>query len=209
MNVPLFDAADFDRMIRETKPDVVIVTTKDGTHDQYIIRAMELGCDVMTEKPMTTDEKKCRAILETQRKTGRKIIVTFNYRYSPHRTQVKDLLMSGVIGDVLSVDFHWLLDTRARGGLLPALAQPQGQFRRVDGAQGDAPFRPGELVALRRAGHRCRQRQARFLHAGNGQTPGLARVITNAVMTCPEQDKMHVLPRPRRECELQGAVPRH
>jgi predicted dehydrogenase len=109
--VPVYAAADFDRMIRETKPDIVIVTTKDGTHDQYIIRAMELGCDVMSEKPMTTDEKKCRAILETQRKTGRKIIVTFNYRYSPHRTQVKDLLMSGVIGDVQSVDFHWLLDT--------------------------------------------------------------------------------------------------
>ncbi len=109
--VPVYEAKDFDRMIRETKPDHVIVTTKDATHNQYIIRAMELGCDVITEKPMTTDEKKCRAILDTQRKTGRHCRVTFNYRYSPHRTQVKDLLMSGVIGDVLSVDFHWLLDT--------------------------------------------------------------------------------------------------
>ena len=109
--VPIFDAKDFDRMIRETKPEVVIVTTKDATHDGYIIRAMELGCDVMTEKPMTTTEKKCRGIIEAQQRTGRKIIVTFNYRYSPPRTQVKDLLMSGVIGDVLSVDFHWMLDT--------------------------------------------------------------------------------------------------
>ena len=65
-DVPIFDAKDFDRMIRETKPDIIIVTTKDATHDGYIIRAMELGCDVMTEKPMTTDEKKCRAILQTQ-----------------------------------------------------------------------------------------------------------------------------------------------
>jgi predicted dehydrogenase len=37
--------------------------------------------------------------------------VTFNYRYSPFRSQVKELLMSGEIGDVLSVDFHWLLNT--------------------------------------------------------------------------------------------------
>jgi predicted dehydrogenase len=110
-DVPLYDAKDFDRMVREQKPDVVIVTTKDSTHDHYIIRAMELGCDVMTEKPMTTDEKKCQAILKAQQRTGRKCIVAFNYRYSPHRTQVKDLLMSGTIGDVLSVDFHWLLDT--------------------------------------------------------------------------------------------------
>lgn len=109
--VPIYEAKDFDRMVREQKPDVVIVTTKDSMHDKYVIRAMELGCDAMTEKPMTTDEDKCRNILKTQRKTGKKCIVTFNYRYSPHRTQVKDLLMSGIIGDVLSVDFTWLLDT--------------------------------------------------------------------------------------------------
>jgi predicted dehydrogenase len=111
VEVPIFEAKDFDRMIRETKPEIVIVTTKDATHNQYIIRAMELGCDVITEKPMTTDEMKCRAILDAQRKTGKHCRVTFNYRYSPPRTQVKDLLMSGVIGDVLSVDFHWMLDT--------------------------------------------------------------------------------------------------
>ena len=110
--VPIYAAKDFDRMIRETKPEVVIVTTKDATHSIYIIRAMELGCDVMTEKPMTTDEHKCRAIFKAQQRTGRRIIVTFNYRYSPPRTQVKDLLMSGVIGDVSSVDFHWMLDTQ-------------------------------------------------------------------------------------------------
>jgi predicted dehydrogenase len=110
--VPIYPAADFDRMLRETKPDTVIVTTKDGTHNQYLIRAMELGYDVMTEKPMTTDEKKCQAIIDAQRKTGRRLTVCFNYRYSPTRTQVKDLLMSGLIGDVLSVDFHWLLDTK-------------------------------------------------------------------------------------------------
>lgn len=112
VEVPIYEAKDFDRMIQETKPEVVIITTKDATHSQYIIRAMELGCDVMTEKPMTTDEKKCRAIFAAQKRTGRKIRVTFNYRYSPHRTQVKDVLMSGVIGDVLSADFHWMLNTR-------------------------------------------------------------------------------------------------
>ena len=109
--VPTFDAADFDRMIAETSPDVVIVTTVDSTHDQYVIRAMELGCDVITEKPMTTDAAKCQAIIDAQNRTGQTCTVTFNYRYSPPRTQVKDLLMSGTIGEVLSVDFHWMLNT--------------------------------------------------------------------------------------------------
>jgi predicted dehydrogenase len=105
-------AGDFDRMLAECRPDAVIVTSMDATHDEYICRALEAGCDVITEKPMTTSAAKCRRILETQRRTGRSLRVTFNYRYSPPRTQVKALLMSGVIGDVLSVDFHWLLDTR-------------------------------------------------------------------------------------------------
>jgi len=101
---------DFDRMIKETKPEIVIVTTKDSTHDQYIIRAMELGCDVITEKPMTTDEKKCQAILDAEKKLGKKITVTFNYRYSAIAEKWKELLLSGVIGPVISVDFHWYLD---------------------------------------------------------------------------------------------------
>jgi predicted dehydrogenase len=102
----------FDQMIEETQPDTVIVTTKDCFHDKYIVRAMELGCDVITEKPMTTDAEKCQRIIDTQRETGHACRVTFNYRYSPPRTQMKALLMSGVIGDILSLDFHWMLDIR-------------------------------------------------------------------------------------------------
>ncbi|OHE88808.1 MAG: oxidoreductase [Verrucomicrobia bacterium RIFCSPLOWO2_12_FULL_64_8] len=109
--VPGYAAADFDRMIRETKPDFVIVTTVDATHNEYIVRALEAGCDAITEKPMTTTAEKCQGILEARKRTGRNVRVTFNYRYSPPRTQVKDLLMSGEIGDILSVDFHWLLNT--------------------------------------------------------------------------------------------------
>lgn len=107
-----YHAAQFEQMIAECRPDAVIVTTKDCYHDAYICRAMELGCDVITEKPMTTDEVKCQRIIDTQKRTGKTCTVTFNYRYSPPRTQVKALLMSGVIGDVISVDFHWMLDIR-------------------------------------------------------------------------------------------------
>jgi predicted dehydrogenase len=111
--VPMYAAADFDRMIDETKPDEVIVTTgPDVTHSDYIIRAMVLGCNVITEKPMTTDEVRCRGILQTARDTGRKVRVTFNYRYAPYRSQVKELLMDGIIGEILGVDFTWPLDTR-------------------------------------------------------------------------------------------------
>lgn len=110
--VPMYAARDFDEMIRREKPDVVIVATIDRTHDEYIIRAMEAGCDVITEKPMTIDEKKCRQILETVERTGRKLRVSFNYRYAPSRSKVKELLLSGVIGEVRSIHFEWLLNTK-------------------------------------------------------------------------------------------------
>jgi len=110
--VPTYPADQFDRMVAETKPDKVIVTSVDATHSDYIIRAMELGCDVVTEKPMTTDEDKCTRILQTRKETGRDLQVTFNYRYSPPRSQVKEILDAGAVGTPLSVDFHWWLDTR-------------------------------------------------------------------------------------------------
>jgi predicted dehydrogenase len=105
-----YNADQFEQMIQECRPDVVIVTTKDSFHDEYICCAMEMGCDVITEKPMTIDAQKCQRIIDTQRRTGKQCKVTFNYRYSPPRLQIKDLLMSGVIGEIQSVDFHWMLD---------------------------------------------------------------------------------------------------
>ena len=102
---------DFDLMMTETKPDVLIVTTVDATHNEFIIKGMNYGCKILTEKPMTTDEFKCQSILDAQRKTGKEVIVTFNYRYSPHRAKMWELINSGEIGEVTSVDFHWYLDT--------------------------------------------------------------------------------------------------
>ena len=101
---------DFDQMVEETQPEMIVVTTVDSTHHTYIVRGMELGCDIITEKPMTTDEEKCQAILDAQEQTGKDVIVTFNYRYSPHRQKMKELLMEGAIGELTSVDFHWYLD---------------------------------------------------------------------------------------------------
>ena len=106
---PLF--SDFDGMVREARPELVIVTTKDSTHHEFIIKALEMGCDVLTEKPLTTDAVKCQAILEAERRSGRNLIVGFNYRWSPYNTRIKELLMQNAVGKVTSVDFHWYLNT--------------------------------------------------------------------------------------------------
>jgi predicted dehydrogenase len=102
---------DFDQMLREAAPDVLIVTTMDSTHHEFIIKGLKAGMHVITEKPMTTDEVKVQAILDAEKLSGKQVLVTFNYRYSPHRQKLYELLQEEAIGKVTSVDFHWYLDT--------------------------------------------------------------------------------------------------
>lgn len=107
--IPIF--SDYDVMMKETSPDVAIITTVDKYHHEYIIKSLEYGCDAITEKPMTIDEEKCNAILEAEKRTGKKVIVTFNYRFTPFATKIKELLNEAVVGEILSVDFEYMLDT--------------------------------------------------------------------------------------------------
>ncbi|MBV6429630.1 MAG: putative oxidoreductase YteT [Haliscomenobacter sp.] len=102
---------NFDEMMRQAKPDALMVTTVDATHDEFIVKGLEQGVHVITEKPMTTDEVKCQSILDAERRTGNKITVAFNYRYSPHRLKIYQLLREGAVGKITSVDFHWYLNT--------------------------------------------------------------------------------------------------
>lgn len=109
---PIYGPEDFLPMLKKHQVDTVIVTSMDRTHHHYIVAALRAGCDVITEKPMTTDAEKCREILQAQRETGRVVQVAFNYRYAPRNSRVKEMLQSGIVGEVLSVHFEWLLDTK-------------------------------------------------------------------------------------------------
>ncbi len=108
--IATYPAEDFSHMLDEQKPDGVVVTVPDYLHHEYIVAALKAGHDVLTEKPMTVDLDKLRAILEAQAESGKSLKVTFNYRYTPARTQLKDILMSGAIGEIEAVDFRWYLD---------------------------------------------------------------------------------------------------
>lgn len=106
---------DFDLMMDELRPDAVLVTTPDGYHHEYIVRALEKGADVYTEKPLTTEIEKCRAIREAEKRTGKGVTVTFNCRFMPYFSKLKEIMMSGVIGKPLSVNYEYLLNTRHGG----------------------------------------------------------------------------------------------
>jgi predicted dehydrogenase len=123
--------ADFTAMLEETKPDCVIITTVDVYHSDYIIRSLHQGCDVITEKPMTTDAERCRAILAAEKETGRKVTVTFNYRYAPFVTKIKEIVSAGAIGTIFSAHFEWLLTRNMAFG-----AHGASYFRRWNARMG-------------------------------------------------------------------------
>jgi predicted dehydrogenase len=98
-------------MLDQAKPELLMVTTVDATHSACITNALGRGIAVATEKPMVIDETQCQQVLDAERKSGKNIIVTFNYRYAPKHQKIKELLMAGEIGTVTSVDFSWYLNT--------------------------------------------------------------------------------------------------
>lgn len=110
-HVPEYGDKEFEKMVAETNPDTIIVTSRDDTHVKYILKALEHDLDVITEKPMTTTAHDSRRVMEAEKKSKGKVTVTFNYRYSPYHMKIKELILSGKVGRVTSVDLNWYIDT--------------------------------------------------------------------------------------------------
>ena len=159
---PVF--TDLDRMLSEAKPDRIAVTTVDATHSGVIVKALERGVDVVTEKPMVTEVDQLKAILDAERRTKRKVAMAFNYRYSPKNELIWQLLRNSGLGKVTSVDFSWYLDVfhgadyfrrwhrlKARGGSL-WLHKASHHFDLVNWWLGADPVEVAASSSLRRYG---------------------------------------------------------
>lgn len=110
VDAPTF--TNFEEMLAKTKPEILMVTTVDSTHHEFITKGLAKGLKVITEKPMVTEAKQAQAVLDAEKKYKNPLIVTFNYRYAPKHEKIKQIISSGEIGEVTSVDFAWYLDTR-------------------------------------------------------------------------------------------------
>ena len=87
VSCPVF--RNFYEMLEKAKIDVLIVTTVDSTHDEFIVKGLDKDLLVASEKPMTTDEEKCQRIIDAQRRSKGKLINAFNYRYGKLFTKLK------------------------------------------------------------------------------------------------------------------------
>ena len=102
---------ELEKVIADTRADRVIITSPDFTHAGLIVRGLDAGVDVVVEKPLTIDPDSTRRIAEEVQLSGKQIVVTHNYRYSPRNSGLKQLIKNGSIGRPLSVTFEWVLDT--------------------------------------------------------------------------------------------------
>jgi predicted dehydrogenase len=102
---------ELEEVITKTGADRLIVTSPDYTHAGLIVRGLSTGVDVVVEKPLTIDPESTRQIAEAVERTGRQVVVTHNYRYSPRNSGLKQIIKSNAIGTPLSVTFEWVLDT--------------------------------------------------------------------------------------------------
>lgn len=112
--VPVYET--FEQMVSTGRPDLIIIATRDDAHVEYCIKALELGIDVFNEKPMAIDANQVKALLDAEKRTGRRIKQCFNMRYYPSVKLVKQLISSGAIGDVYNVHFEFLLTANNKAG---------------------------------------------------------------------------------------------
>lgn len=110
-NFPYYPADALDRMIQETKPDVVIVTSPDMTHAEFIIGALKHDIDVITEKPMVIDCQQAKAVIDAERNSNGSVRVTHNYRYTPSHKLIKRMIMDGKLGRITNIEMVYNLDT--------------------------------------------------------------------------------------------------
>jgi len=106
---------DYDRMLAEARPDLVVVTSPDALHAEHVVKALDAGCQVAAEKPLCTVGADAQAILEAQRRSDAPLTMAFNYRHVPLNLAIKELIADGRIGRPVSVDLAWYLDYRGHG----------------------------------------------------------------------------------------------
>lgn len=92
-----------DVFTRPKFADAIIITTPDNLHYAPCMKALEMGYDVLLEKPIAPTEKECRDILALAKKTGRIVAVCHVLRYAPYFVKLREMIRSGVIGELISI----------------------------------------------------------------------------------------------------------
>lgn len=95
--------ADYKEMLAAEKPDVVHICLPHYLHAPVAEYALEHGCNVVTEKPMAICYADAQKMLETEKKSEKRLFVIMQNRYNNASVKLKDMLGSGALGKVKEI----------------------------------------------------------------------------------------------------------
>lgn len=84
--------------------DIAVIATMDKMHTEPAIKAMELGYDLLLEKPIAPTPEECALIMKTAKKLGRKVMVCHVLRYTPFFRSIKQYIEEGRLGNIISIE---------------------------------------------------------------------------------------------------------
>jgi predicted dehydrogenase len=119
--------SDIDRMLQDAKLDMVSICLPNALHAQYSIAALEAGINVVCEKPMAVNTQEARAMIEAAKRTGKKLMMSYNYRYRSDAQWVSQMIRTGQLGTIYHVQVSWRRETGIPGwGLFGSKAASGG-----------------------------------------------------------------------------------
>lgn len=96
--------SDWKEILSKPKmADLAIISTMDHMHYEPAMKAIELGYDILLEKPVAPTAKECADIALAAKKRGVKVLVCHVLRYTPFFKKIKEIVMNGTIGDIMSI----------------------------------------------------------------------------------------------------------
>ena len=99
-------ASDADLLAQPKLADIMIIGTQDNYHVQPCLGALERGYDVLLEKPVATNLADVLKLEQEVTRSGRKVMVCHVLRFTAFYRKVKELLDSGLIGELVALDAH-------------------------------------------------------------------------------------------------------
>ena len=97
---------DYRGVVNDAAVDWVMIGSWNCFHAEQSIAALQAGKHVFCEKPLATTLDDCLAIRKACDESGKQFAIGFTLRYSPHCRKVKEILESGAIGDIVSMEFN-------------------------------------------------------------------------------------------------------
>ncbi|MCH2664274.1 Gfo/Idh/MocA family oxidoreductase [bacterium] len=95
--------ASYEEMLASETPDVVALATPTVLHEPQTLIALERGCHVILEKPMTTSIESADRMIEAAANAERRLLVYQPYRLRPPPATIKGILDSGRLGRIFSI----------------------------------------------------------------------------------------------------------